>query len=62
MGLRTGQRAGRDLGGQIATRTRQDPVEALDEDGTVDVLTRLWAGANVLDLAAWPTARAAPPE
>jgi hypothetical protein len=40
----------------------QDPVEALDEDGTVDVLTRLWAGVNGLDLAAWPTARAAPPE
>lgn len=33
----------------------QDPVKALDEDGTVDVLTRLWAGAIGLDPAAWPT-------
>lgn len=33
----------------------QDPVEALDEDGTVDVLTRLWSGAIGLGPAAWPT-------
>ena len=32
----------------------QDPVEALDEDAAVDVLTRLWAGAIGLPKDAWP--------
>jgi AcrR family transcriptional regulator len=32
----------------------QDPVEGLDEDAAVDVLTRLWAGAIGLRRDAWP--------
>jgi hypothetical protein len=32
----------------------QDPVEDLDEDAAVDVLTRLWAGAIGLPRSAWP--------
>jgi AcrR family transcriptional regulator len=32
----------------------QDPVEDLDEDAAVDVLTRLWAGAIGLPRPAWP--------
>lgn len=32
----------------------QDPVEGLDEDAAVDVLTRLWAGAIGLRSDAWP--------
>ena len=32
----------------------QDPVEGLDEDTAVDVLTRLWAGAIGLPRDAWP--------
>ncbi len=32
----------------------QDPVEDLDEDAAVDVLTRLWAGAIGLPRRAWP--------
>lgn len=32
----------------------QDPVEGLDEDAAVDVLTRLWAGAIGLPEDAWP--------
>lgn len=32
----------------------QDPVEDLDEDAAVDVLTRLWAGAIGLARSAWP--------
>lgn len=34
----------------------QDPVEGLDEDAAVDVLTRLWAGAIGLPRSAWPDA------
>ena len=34
----------------------QDPVEDLDEDAAVDVLTRLWAGAIGLPRPAWPEA------
>ncbi|MGY1775485.1 TetR/AcrR family transcriptional regulator [Geodermatophilus sp. SYSU D00804] len=32
----------------------QDPVEDLDEDAAVEVLTRLWAGAIGLPRSAWP--------
>ncbi|MCA0144150.1 TetR/AcrR family transcriptional regulator [Blastococcus sp. LR1] len=32
----------------------QDPVEELDEDAAVDVLTRLWAGAIGLPRSSWP--------
>ena len=32
----------------------QDPVEDLDEDAAVDILTRLWAGAIGLPRSAWP--------
>ena len=32
----------------------QDPVEDLDEDAAVDVLTRLWAAAIGLPRSAWP--------
>ncbi len=32
----------------------QDPVEQLDEDAAVDVLTRLWAGAIGLPRSHWP--------
>ena len=32
----------------------EDPVEGLDEDAAVDVLTRLWAGAIGLPRDAWP--------
>ena len=32
----------------------QDPVEGLDEEAAVDVLTRLWAGAIGLAPQAWP--------
>jgi AcrR family transcriptional regulator len=38
----------------------QDPVEGLDEDAAVDVLTRLWAGAIGLRRDAWPDATAGP--
>lgn len=34
----------------------QDPVEELDEDAAVDVLTRLWAGAIGLPPSDWRTA------
>lgn len=35
----------------------QDPVEGLDEDAAVDVLTRLWAGAIGLRRDAWPASQ-----
>lgn len=35
----------------------QDPVEDLDEDAAVEVLTRLWAGAIGLPRSAWPHPR-----
>jgi AcrR family transcriptional regulator len=39
----------------------QDPVENLDEDAAVDVLTRLWAGAIGLTRSAWPDGTRQPP-
>lgn len=35
----------------------RDPVEGLDEDAAVDVLTRLWAGAIGLRQGAWPASQ-----